>query len=80
MEEETATGTERAGIEKAIEAKKVEINALELKLNENFDEWCRINDQLSNNEKERKELDKVKAAKVAESKELFLSKLTSFPK
>jgi hypothetical protein len=80
MEEETATGTDRAGIEKAIEAKKVEINALELKLNENFDEWCRINDQLSNNEKERKELDKVKAAKVAELKELFLSKLTSFPK
>jgi hypothetical protein len=91
---EEATATKRAGIEKAIEAKKVEINALQRKLNEKFWELMGICDKLfrllprreqtveelakdeqlgkdhAANEKETKELEKLKAAKVTELKEL----------
>jgi hypothetical protein len=100
---EEATARKRAGIEKAIEAKTVEINALERKLNEKFGKLMGICDKLfrllprreqtveelakdeqlgkdaAANEKETKELEKLKAAKDAELKEL-MSKLTSLPK
>jgi hypothetical protein len=100
---EEATARKRAGIEKAIEAKTVEINALQRKQNEKFGELMGICDKLfrllprreqtveelakdeqlgkdhAANEKETKELEKLKAAKDAELKEL-MSKLTSLPK
>jgi hypothetical protein len=46
MEKETATTTERAGIEKAIEAKKVEINALERKQRQKSDESMGISEKV----------------------------------